>query len=51
LAGLLIPFGPGLLERANERALLLVIRTLLLLFGGRWLRRPPKVMKLQPADA
>jgi uncharacterized membrane protein len=39
LAGLLIAFGPGLLERVDERVLLLVIGTLLLLFGGRWLRK------------
>jgi uncharacterized membrane protein len=39
LAGLLIAFGPGLLERVDERVLLLVIGILLLLFGGRWLRK------------
>lgn len=38
LAGLLIAFGPGLLERVDERVLLLVIGTLLL-FGSRWLRK------------
>ncbi|MGH4008860.1 MAG: COG4280 domain-containing protein [Pseudonocardiaceae bacterium] len=39
LAGLLITFGPGLLDRVDEQVLLLVIGTLLLLFGGRWLRK------------
>ncbi|MGH3941851.1 MAG: COG4280 domain-containing protein [Pseudonocardiaceae bacterium] len=39
LAGLLIAFGPGLLERVDEHVLLLVIGILLLLFGGRWLRK------------
>lgn len=39
LAGLLIAFGPGLLERVDRQVLLLVIGTLLLLFGGRWLRK------------
>jgi len=39
LAGLLIAFGPGLLERIDKQVLLLVIGILLLLFGGRWLRK------------
>ncbi|MGQ0774934.1 MAG: COG4280 domain-containing protein [Pseudonocardiales bacterium] len=39
LACLLIAFGPGLLDRVDERVLLLVIGILLLLFGGRWLRK------------
>ncbi|HET9256777.1 MAG TPA: hypothetical protein VFO16_16485 [Pseudonocardiaceae bacterium] len=39
LAGLLIAFGPGLLVRVDRQVLLLVIGILLLLFGGRWLRK------------
>jgi len=39
LAALLAAFGPTLLDRVDERVLLLVIGVLLLLFGGRWLRK------------
>jgi uncharacterized membrane protein len=36
---LVAALGPALLDRVNERALLLVIGVLLLLFGTRWLRK------------
>lgn len=39
LGALLVAFGPTLLDRVDEQVLLLVIGVLLLLFGGRWLRK------------
>lgn len=39
LTGLVVAFGPALLDRVDEQTLLLVIGVLLLLFGGRWLRK------------
>ncbi len=39
LVGLVVAFGPTLLERVPEYLLLLVIGVLLLLFGTRWLRK------------
>ncbi|MDQ3762716.1 MAG: TMEM165/GDT1 family protein [Actinomycetota bacterium] len=39
LVVLVVGFGPTLLDRIDERVLLLVIGVLLLLFGGRWLRK------------
>jgi len=39
LVALVIGFGPTLLDRVDERVLLLVIGVLLLLFGARWLRK------------
>jgi len=39
LVGLVVAFGPTLLDRVDERVLLLVIGILLLLFGTRWLRK------------
>lgn len=39
LVVLVVGFGPTLLDRVDERVLLLVIGVALLLFGCRWLRR------------
>jgi Ca2+/H+ antiporter, TMEM165/GDT1 family len=39
LVVVIIGFGPTLLDRIDPRVLLLVIGVLLLLFGGRWLRK------------
>jgi len=39
LVVLVVGFGPTLLDRIDEKVLLLVIGVLLLLFGGRWLRK------------
>lgn len=39
LVGLVLGFGPTLLDRIDERILLVVIGVLLLLFGTRWLRK------------
>lgn len=36
---LVVALGPTLLDRVDERALLLVVGVLLLLFGSRWLRK------------
>lgn len=39
LVALVVGFGPTLLDRVDEQVLLLGIGVLLLLFGGRWLRK------------
>jgi uncharacterized membrane protein len=55
LVALVIGFGPTLLERVDEQVLLFVIGVLLLLFGGRWLRkailRAAGYIPLQDEDA